>query len=928
MCTFDVAVPSIPRTRTIRCTRVFDPRVPAPSSGVSHNKEDSMISPSRFVWIRISCTFAAVVCLALACSSLLHAERLSTSVYPTHYALTLAPDLKTATFTGTEAIDIVLKAPATSIIVNSADLSYQSVTIAADGKSQTAAVELHPDLEQVEFTVPNQIPAGIATVTVHYSGILNDKLRGFYLSKGDHRNYAVTQFESTDARRAFPSFDEPAFKATFSIHLIVDKDDTSISNGPIAKDTPGPGVDKHTLTFLTTPRMSTYLVAFLVGDFQCTSGSADGTSIRVCATPNKVRLTPYALNVAEYVLHYYNNYFGIRYPLKKLDLIAIPDFEAGAMENFGAITYRETDLLLNPATATVTRKKNVASVVAHEMAHQWFGDLVTMQWWNNVWLNEGFATWMENKPIAAMHPEWNIPQGVAVSEDGTLNLDAMPTTRAIRAKADTRNEIEQMFDGISYGKASDVLLTVENYLGPEVFRQGVHKYLEAHLYGNATAQDFWNAETAVSHKPVDKIMESLVAQPGVPLLTFGTPKDGMVSVSQRRFFLSPSIKPDPAQKWTLPVCFKTAADGQDCELLTPTTTQLKVPAGSLFFADARGKGYYRSEYSAQDYKHLVAQVETGLTPAERIKFIGDEWARVHDDQASVGDYLNLVAAVRNDPNAAVVSSAVNGVYEIYDRVAASPEEEAALSAWIRDKFSPVYATLGAPADSDTPDRQQLRATLLSLLGNLGEDPAVIAQARKIADKVLANPESVEPALGQMALSLAARHGDSKLFDQLQEIYETSTNPDMQERALHLLAIFDEPQLAERALKFAVSDKVRSQDSLIQIGLALGGKKTRPLAWQFIQTHWSEVKNGITPELGAYLVGSTGNFCSYASRDQVQHFFAEHKVGVASVALRHAVERINGCVEFRTLQQPRLQSWIASMPKLQAQAAQSKAGAAQ
>jgi aminopeptidase N/puromycin-sensitive aminopeptidase len=245
------------------------------------------------------------------------------------------------------------------------------------------------------------------------------------------------------------------------------------------------------------------------------------------------------VEIAKYVLHYYDTYFGIHYPLKKLDLIALPDFEAGAMENFGAITYRETAMLIDPKTASVGAKKEVALVIAHEMAHQWFGDLVTMKWWDNIWLNEGFATWMENKPVEAMHPEWDIDQAVAGDENGTLNLDAQPTTHAIRAKADTREEIEEMFDGISYGKASDVLLAIENYLGPETFRKGVHAYLSAHEYSNATAEDFWGAQTTTSGKPVDKIMASLVAQAGEPLLTFGEPSHGSVAVSQKRFFVSP-----------------------------------------------------------------------------------------------------------------------------------------------------------------------------------------------------------------------------------------------------------------------------------------------------------------------------------------------------------------------------------------------------
>ncbi len=442
------------------------------------------------------------------------AQRLPTTVIPTHYNLKFAPDLKAATFTGDESIDVNIAAPTKSITLNAIEINFESVTIIPNGPEQTGTVSLDADKQQATFAFPNTIPAGNATIKIHYTGILNNELRGFYLSKTARRNYAVTQFEATDARRAFPCFDEPAFKATFDISLVIDAADTAISNTAIAADTPGPGTGKHTLVFGTTPKMSTYLVAFLVGDFQCTSGRQDNVDIRVCATPDKVALTPFALDVAGFALRYYDDYFGIHYPLKKLDLIGVPDFEAGAMENFGAITFRETDLLVDPRTASIAAQRNAALDVTHEMAHQWFGDLVTMQWWDNVWLNEGFATWMENKPVAAMHPEWNIPEVVAGDEQDTLNIDAQPTTRAIRAKADTPEEIDQMFDGIAYGKASDVLLMVENYLGEETFRKGVHAYLSAHEYGNATAEDFWNAQSATSHKPVDKIMESFVAQQG------------------------------------------------------------------------------------------------------------------------------------------------------------------------------------------------------------------------------------------------------------------------------------------------------------------------------------------------------------------------------------------------------------------------------
>jgi aminopeptidase N len=868
--------------------------------------------------IRSSSTFprvafgvaTALTVLFLSSPCNVFSQRLPTTVIPTHYTLKLAPDLKTAIFSGEEAIDVSIQQPTHSITLNAIEIAFQSVTIDSNGPQQTGTVSLDAGKQQATFTFPDTVPAGNATIKIRYTGILNNELRGFYLSKTARRNYAVTQFEATDARRAFPCFDEPAFKASYDISLVIDAADTAISNTPITADTPGPDAGKHTLVFGTTPKMSSYLVAFLVGDFQCTGGRQDDVDIRVCATPDKVQLTPYAFGIAKYVLHYYDDYFGIHYPLKKLDLIGIPDFEAGAMENFGAITYRETDLLLDPKSATVADKREVGLVVAHEMAHQWFGDLVTMQWWDNIWLNEGFATWMENKPVAAMHPEWNIPEVVACDEQDTLDIDAQPTTRAIRAKADTPEEINQMFDGIAYGKASDVLLMVENYLGEETFRKGVHAYLSAHEYGNATAEDFWNAQTAVSHKPVDKIMESFVAQPGEPLLTFGLPADGKVPVVEKRFFLSPNITPDPAQKWTLPVCFKTA-DAQDCELVTPEASSVTVPAAGLFFSNAGGKGYYRSAYLPDQYQNLVTDAKSALTPSERISLLGDTWAQLHANKATVGDYLNLVAALKSDPSAEVLSIAAGRIGTITDKVASTKEERDELALWIQRNFAPAYAKLGPPAADDSPNTLELRAQLLALLVDHGNNTDLPAQARQIADRYLDDPASVDPTLGQAALEAAAENGDTALFARLQNIYETSTNPDLQETALRLLVGFDNPALLERGLEYSVSNKVRNQDAAIQFAIGLEDPDTRDATWRFIKTHWDQVQEELTTDLGSYLVRGTGSFCTVEARDDVRSFFASHPVPASDVALKHALENIDGCVELRHLQEPNLKKWLAA-----------------
>jgi len=841
-----------------------------------------------------------------------HAQRLPDTVVPEHYQLILTPDLKNATFSGSESIDVLLKSSTDTITLNSAEIAFQSVSATDQAGKQPATIALDADKQQATFHFPHALPAGKATLAIQYTGILNNELRGFYLSKTPRRNYAVTQFESTDARRAFPSFDEPALKATFDVSLIVDSGDTAITNTEIESDTPGPVEGKHTLRFFATPRMSTYLLAFLVGDFQCTTGEQDGVTIRGCATPDKVALTPYSVEVAKFMLHYYNGYFGIPYPLKKLDLIALPDFEAGAMENFGAITYRETTMLLDEKTASMDARQVVAVDIAHEMAHQWFGDLVTMQWWDNVWLNEGFATWMEAKAVGVMYPEWHMEEAVAVDFDRTLNVDAQPTTRPIRARADTPDEINQMFDGIAYGKAGHVLDSVENFVGPETFRQGVHNYLTAHLYANATAEDFWDALTSVSHQPVDRIMASLIAQPGVPLLTFGEPAHGSVPVTQTRFFLSPSVKSDPSQKWVLPVCFKSG-QGQACEVLNPEGKSLRIPSASIPFANAQGLGYYRSLYPASVYQSLVANVETALTPSERISLLGDEWAKLRSNKAPAGEYLDLVAAVKDDPSAAVIASAADGVGTLYERVASSPEEKNALAAWIRTTFSPVYAKIPPPSPKDTPDQRELRGQLFTLLGFYGKDPVILAQAHNLTEKYLADSASIDPTLRESALSLAARYGDAELFDKLLHIWETSTNPELQTDALRRLAVFQDPKLVARALNLAVSGKVRNQDAVFQLGIEMASEENRTQTWEFIQSHWDKVQAQFTANMGAALVESTEAFCSSADRENVQGFFTAHKVAAADVSLRHALESIDGCVELRRLQEPELKTWLAAQP---------------
>ena len=853
----------------------------------------------------------AILSLIVAGQPHSQAQRLSPDVVPAHYSLVLTPDLKAATFAGHEEVEVQLAKPMQAITLNALEIHFLRVTTKLDGKVVNAQVTPDEKKEQVTLQFRRMLPAGKYTLEIDYTGILNGQLRGFYLSKTNKRNYAVTQFESTDARRAFPSFDEPAYKATFDISLVVDDGDTAISNTNILTDKPGPSAGKHTLRFATTPKMSTYLVAFLVGDFQCVSGQSDGVPIRACATPDKVQLGKSAVTSAEYILHYYNEYFGIKYPMPKLDMIALPDFEAGAMENFGAITYRETDLLIDEKTASVDANRNVALVVAHEMAHQWFGDMVTMEWWDNLWLNEGFATWMENKPLQKWKPEWKISELVAAGLDGTLNLDAQRTTRTIRAEADTPDQINEMFDGITYGKAGAVLLMVENYIGEETFRRGVHNYLAAHLYGNATAEDFWNAQTLVSNKPVDKIMSSLVAQPGEPLLTFGSPQADKVDVSQQRFFLSPKATAETAQVWTIPVCLK-AADGSNgpanCNVIANAHQSLAVPSSPFLYANAGGKGYYRTSYTEEAYQKLVENV-TSLVPEERISLLGDQWAKVRAEKATVGSYLDLVSAMKDDDSATILESAAGGIAAIDIRIATENDRQG-LAAWVRKTFGPALQKLGPPSPSDTPEKTEKRAVLFEMLGSTGKDPQVIAEAKKITAQYIQDPGSVDSTLAHAAIDLAAANGDDVLYRQLQSVSTTATNPEIAVGALYSLGRFHDPEMEKRTLDYAVSGKVKNQDSAGLIGLMLGVRETQDVAWQYVQQNWEKVRTQLTTASGGRLIGSTGTFCTIEKRDQVGSFFSTHQVPSTERTLTRAKNQINDCLDLRTGQQPNLRNWLA------------------
>ncbi len=848
--------------------------------------------------------------------SLAAAQRLPEIATPENYKLIFTPHLEKAAFDGDETISIRVLKPTSEITLNAVDITFDDIVITSGGTTQKATVTPEKDKEMVVLTVEKPLAAGAATIHITYTGILNDEMRGFYIGKDDQgRKYAATQFESTDARRAFPSFDEPAYKATFDITAVADKGNVAISNQKVVSDTPGPG-DKHTVRFATTVKMSSYLAALVVGNFEYIEGEADGIPIRVYATPGKKEMGRFALETAEHVLSYYDKYFSIKYPYGKLDLIGLPDFSAGAMENTGCITFREVILLINEKQGAIELKKEIASVIAHEMAHQWFGDLVTMQWWDDIWLNEGFATWMSSKPIEAWKPEWNVKLDDVIDDGRTLNTDSLANTRPIHQAANTPAQIMELFDGIAYGKAAAVLRMLESYLGEETFRAGVNAYIQQHQYANATATDFWDAQTRTSKKPVDQIMPTFVDQAGVPIISVKQACSGnstKVTLDQRRFFYDREKFQAPNdQLWQVPICMKGSAGKEtpECKLLTKRAQTFTLPGCSNWvLGNAGATGYYRVGYQPDAVRALAADAETKLSPAERIALQTDVWASVRVGREPVGDYLALAQGLGTDRNRAVIEDALDHLNYIEEYLVTDSDRES-YRAWLRQYLSPIMKDVGwesKPGESD--EQKALRARVFYALGYDARDPDALAEASKLAEKALDNPASVSHEMAANAFRLAALNGDQTLYDKLLALLKNAKSPEEYYMALFALPHFDNPKLLERTLDFAISPDVRSQDALRLIGNVMQNPAGEKLAWEFILNHWNSVQKAGGPFASAEIVAATSSFCDAHMRDQVADFFAAHKIESAERTYRQSIERINDCIELKSQQEPKLASWL-------------------
>jgi aminopeptidase N len=585
------------------------------------------------------------------------------------------------------------------------------------------------------------------------------------------------------------------------------------------------------------------------------------------------------------------------------------------MENAGAITFRERMLLADPERSSVELRKGIASVIAHEIAHQWFGDLVTMKWWDDIWLNEGFATWAANKPLAAWKPEWRMELNATEETQKALGLDALRSTRAIRTRVSTPEEINEVFDPIAYEKTSGVLNMIEAFVGPDAFRRGVSSYLKKYSYGNAAGEDFWNEMTKVTGKPVDEIMKTYVDQTGAPVISVRS-APGELTLSQQRFYGSPEAAAPSSsapQQWTIPVCIRRQGAAPRCELMNQSTEVLKVPAGNVpAFINAESRGYYFSEYNPEAVLAL-GKAAGSLKAPERVTLVGDEWRMVRAGRHDIGTYLDLAAVMAGDDTPSVADDLAARVGAVVTAVA-DPGQRDAYKAWIRARFGPVLESLGLPGRAtDADGTQARRATLLTLLGDTADDTAVQQRARTLALAYLDDRSAVPPNIVNAVLRTAAAGGDRALYDRyVAELGKTGSTPEEYYRFFNALAWFRDPALVTRTLEFANSAEVRSQDTSTLIAVLLNQPDAQERAWSFVQANWA----ALTEKLGVFqgipgIVGALGGFCSTERAADIRAFFDKNPVPAAARGLQQALERIESCVALDQRQSAPFTRWLSA-----------------
>ena len=914
------------------------------SSSASKKKASAEVKPTprRKVVAKRGPTVATTKAKAPARSDI--SFRLSRNVVPSKYQVHLMPDLNRGHFRGETLIHIEIHKATQTIELHAADMEIDHAQImptggqiyrpsapppgaspaqqGARGRVMATSITPRPGRETIEIRFPSKLPKGTWSLGLAFHAKLQTRLRGLYAAQSGNRRYAFTQLEAADARRCFPCFDEPDFKAQFTFSITARSGFQVISNNPMRHSETNPN-GTTTWHFTETPKLSTYLCAIAVGEFESEEQRHVGTvPVRVWHVPEKGHLAGFALECAVASLQLLQDYFGIPYPYEKLDLVAAPDFEAGAMENAGAVFFRETLLLVDPDTVTAAEKKRVAEVIAHELAHMWFGNLVTMKWWDDLWLNEAFATWMAFKVIDQWKPEWEMWKNFEPHRAAALGLDALGNTHSIYAPVRNATEATENFDAITYEKGASVVRMVEHFLGEKKFRKGVRAYLKEHRESNAEGKDLWRALEKASGTDVQKMVRAWITQPGFPVVSLAPEeKDGEkgLRVQQERLLASPTTRAgkNSPTSWPIPLVVKTPGRGRKAAtraMVKRKSEFVPFSSGSTprwFYGNADEGGFYRVQHEDEMLERLTADGGAHLAPVERMGLVGNQWALVRAGRAGLGSMMKLLQALAGETDFEVLEAMTAPLSALDDQVAnaAGDATRAALQQWIRETWTPAWHDVGWDGEDDEATRLR-RGALLRIVGLLGEDPRIAEEAASRFEAYLEDTTCIDPNVTDALVAIAARDGDLERFTRLRSSLEFAETP--QERRRHQLALADfrEPKTIDQSLNMTLTGEVATQDVGFLLIRSLGNRVARPRTWNFIRDKWEGLSERLPPMMASRLVEATAALQTREYRKEVASFFKANPVPTGSRALKLALERFDIVDELSRRTAPELETWLA------------------
>jgi puromycin-sensitive aminopeptidase len=854
------------------------------------------------------------------------AFRLAPDVRPTAMDIRLEVDPGVSdAWRGEVGINLQLGKRRSSIELHACDIRVSRARLRAGGAQLVGKVVPHPARETVEIVFDKTIEPGHARLELRFAGRLRKDLCGLYASRVGDDRYAFTQLAATHARRLMPCFDEPAMKARYRLSVVTDAKNQVLSNSRVeSEDLHDDG--QKTVHFEATPLLSTYLLALAVGRLESSEPVHCGdTEIRVWSVPGKQHLSGFALETAAETLRRLEEYFDLAYPYDKLDLVAVPDFEFGAMENPGAVYFRETLLLVDPETVTLAEKKRAAEVICHELAHMWYGDLVTMAWWDDLWLNEAFATWMAFAILDGWKPEWNMWQNFQHRRAAALDADALRETHPIYAPVRSAAEAVENFDLITYEKGASVLRMIERHLGADAFREGVQLYIRRHRESNAVAADLWNALGEASGQRVEGIVRPWLEQEGHPVVSVRrTERDGLavIELQQERLLTDPPKRKSRAAagtRWPIPMVGRigTGKPGETRlvrHLLSKRREYIPAHGADLTFiyANADESGFFRPLHGDTELRDLIDELPC-LRAVERQGLVDHQWALVRAGQASLAGLLDLAAALGDDRDPDVLAAVQQPLTSLSRRLAPDrvPEMELRLRAWVEVYYGAQMDELGwEPAPDEDDETRVRRARVLEILGVIGQASAVVKQAEERCRRYLEDRSSLPPNLSDAVVTLAAMRGDRDLYEALLTAMRSASTPQEEHRFMLSLAAFTDEESIERTLELCVSDEVAVQDVAFLLIRLFDNRAACEPTWAFIKRRWRQLERHLPPQLGGRLIAATPALLTPAYRREVADFFGKHRLPASERALRQALERFDWYAGFRERAGPELKEYLS------------------